>query len=308
MTMLEKFNPGDGLAGLLIILSGLFFPVFQTDATAQDIDHWSIGLIADCQYCNDPGSGARKYALSEHKLQQCVQHFNSLPLEYVIHLGDFIDRNFESFAVVKPIYNTLKMPAYHVLGNHDFSVADSLKSQIPQVLGLPSRYYDFTVKGWRFIVLDGNDVSFHAYPDSSEAYQGAVEYYKSHELTAPQWNGAVGAQQITWLRDQLENAVTRKESVVLYCHFPVYPDNMHNLWNANEIVDLLTQYSCVVAYINGHNHEGNYAVKDGVHYLTLKGMVDTEDTSYATMQVYEDRLEIKGFGREQDRVLLLRKP
>ncbi len=308
MTISGKFNLPVCFAGLLTILCGLFSPTFPTDATGQNMDHWSIGLIADCQYCNDPGSGVRKYSLSEHKLRQCVQHFNSLPLEYVIHLGDFIDRDFESFAVVKPIYNTLKMPGYHVLGNHDFSVADSLKNQIPEVLGMPSRYYDFTVKGWRFIVLDGNDVSFHAYPDDSKAYQGVVEYYKSHQLTAPQWNGAVGAEQIAWLRDQLEIAITRKESVVLYCHFPVYPDNMHNLWNAKEMVDLLDQYACVVAYINGHNHEGNYAVKDGVHYLTLKGMVDTEETSYATMQVYEDRLEIKGFGREQDRVLLIRKP
>ena len=38
------------------------------------------------------------------------------------------------------------------------------------------------------------------------------------------------------------------------------------------------------AYIYGHNHAGNYGRRDTIHYLTLKGMVDTEQTSYAVMR------------------------
>ena len=82
---------------------------------------FAFGAIADCQYCADPGRGARKYALSEDKLTKCVTHLNTMDLEYVVHLGDFIDRDFKSFDVVGPIYKKLKMPKYHVLGNHDFS-------------------------------------------------------------------------------------------------------------------------------------------------------------------------------------------
>ncbi|MFC2947641.1 hypothetical protein [Virgibacillus sediminis] len=60
----------------------------------------------------------------------------------------------------------------------------------------------------------------------------------------------------------------------------------------------------VVAYVNGHNHAGNYALKNDVHYVTLQGMVKTEDSnSYSIVQVYKDRLEIDGYGREEDRVL-----
>ena len=49
---------------------------------------------------------------------------------------------------------------------------------------------------------------------------------------------------------------------------------------------------------------GNYAIKEGIHYLTIQGMVETADTTaYAVVAVYEDRLKVLGVGREQDRVL-----
>jgi hypothetical protein len=63
----------------------------------------------------------------------------------------------------------------------------------------------------------------------------------------------------------------------------------------------------VAAYVNGHNHAGNYGQRDGIHYLTLKGMVDTEQTSYAVIEIYADRLVVKGFGREKERELPLPK-
>ena len=61
----------------------------------------------------------------------------------------------------------------------------------------------------------------------------------------------------------------------------------------------------MAAYLNGHNHAGNYGQLNGIHYLTLKGMVDTEKTSYAVIEVYTDRLVVKGFGRETERELPL---
>ena len=285
-----------------------FILIFNSNAFAQKEvqaeSDFQIGVIADCQYCSDPGEGIRKYAASPGKLQQCVDHFNTLPLEYVIHLGDFIDRDFESFEVVTPIYNQLTMPKYHVLGNHDFSVSDDKKKDVPSMLGLTKNYYDFELKGWRFVVLDGNDISFHAFPEQSEQYDQVENYYKQLENQPPKWNGAIGAIQLLWLKDVLEKATQADENVILYCHFPVFPeDSIHNLWNSHEIIELLEANSCVKAYINGHNHAGNYALKEGIHYFNLKGMVDTEETSYALIHVFDDRLEVKGFGREEDRVM-----
>ncbi len=287
----------------LTFLVALLFPLLMVEAVAESV---RIGVIADCQYCSDPGAGKRKYSLSEKKLQECIDHLNTMDLEYVIHLGDFIDRDFESFDVVGPIYRKLKAPHYHVLGNHDFSVADSLKAKVPETMGMPSRYYDFAVNGWRFIVVDGNDVSFHAYPEGSDEHRAAERYYEVNQLDSPKWNGALGAEQMHWLKKTLDHAEEADEKVILYSHFPVFPENNHNLWNANEVVTLVSGYRCVKAYVNGHNHAGNYAGFGGVHYLTMKGMVDTTETAYSVIELTDDHLKVTGFGREGDRKLKLR--
>ena len=267
--------------------------------------NFSFGLIADCQYCNIVGEGQRKYSQSDKKLQACVNHFNTIDLSWVIHLGDFIDKDWESFDVVGPIYKQLTMPGYHVLGNHDFSVAEDLKKSVVKRMGLPSPYYHFKTEGWRFVILDGNDISFHAHPKESKEYKAAEEYYTKNEITSPKWNGAIGSEQMKWLEETFKTANEQGESVILFCHFPVYPENQHNLWNAKEVVTLIEKYPNVKAYINGHNHEGNYAHKNGVHYLTMKGMVDTEESSYGVMTVEQNKLVLKGIGREDDRVMVI---
>jgi manganese-dependent ADP-ribose/CDP-alcohol diphosphatase len=286
----------------LVLLSGSALA-----APAQENSTFTLGVIADCQYCDADTGGVRFYRDSPAKLQACVDHLNTLDLDFTVHLGDFIDKNWESFDVVGPIYQQLKMPAYHVLGNHDFSVADDKKAEVYRRLNMPARYYDFSVKGWRFVALDGNDISLHAYPAGSPEQVAAEKYYVDNKLESPKWNGAIGPEQISWLRGVLDDATKRKESVVLMAHFPIFPENPHNLWNAAEMLAIIDEYPCVKAWLNGHNHAGHYGERNGVHFVTFKGMVDTEQSSYATVEVTQEELIITGFGRETDRALAIRK-
>ena len=268
---------------------------------------FSFGVIADCQYCNVevPKSAARQYQLSPKKLTACVEHLNRLDLKFVVHLGDFIDRDFKSFAGVAPIYGKLKADHYHVLGNHDFSVADEHKAKVPAALGLKSRYYQFRYHGYRFIALDGNDVSLHAYPASDPRHKAAEVAHRKLPSGTPTWNGAVGQAQLDWLIKALNEAKRAGERVILFCHFPVYPENVHNLWNAAEVLAVARENRSVVAYMNGHNHAGNYGRLAKRHYVTFTGMVNTEETAYAIVNVHADRLEIKGFGRQENMTLPL---
>lgn len=265
---------------------------------------FSFGVIADCQYSNKEDHGTRRYSLSKQKLIEAVKNFNKMDLEFVVQLGDLIDKDYVSYDTVLPILKKLNVPYYHVLGNHDFSVSDSLKKTVPEKLNMKSRYYDFTVKEYRFIILDGNDISFYAYPKETEAYKDADLYYRINDIDSPKWNGAIGTEQLAWLRSVLAKANKLNEKVILICHFPVYPEDEHNLWNAPEIINLIGSYPCIKAYFSGHNHQGNYALRGGVHYLNFKGMVEAESTSYSQIQVYADSLKVIGFGREENRTLI----
>jgi manganese-dependent ADP-ribose/CDP-alcohol diphosphatase len=269
---------------------------------------FDFGVVADAQYCDAEPAGSRYYRQSLEKLAQCVQSLNRQDLSFTVHLGDFIDRDFESFNVLLPIYEQLRSPCYHVLGNHDFSVAPDKLAAVPGKLKMPRRYYDFSVPGWRFIVLDGNDLSLIAYQPGTDAYDRSMSLYRSVKeqgaVNARSWNGAVSESQLAWLEQRLNLADQRREHVVIFCHFPVYPENSHNLWNDHQVRDMLAAHRSVVAFLNGHNHAGGYACQAGIHYVTLPGMVETRDTTaYAIVHVAADALRITGHGRAPDRQL-----
>lgn len=292
-------------AFLFLILVSLFF-----HCGSPGDDKVVFGVMADIQYCDCEPAGSRYYRASLHKLSECVQTLNTQELNFSIQLGDFIDRDQPSFDTVLAIYKKLKMPTYHVLGNHDFAVAEEYKKSVPAKLGMNKRYYDFRVKSWRFIVLDGNDVSFYANVEGNEKWREADSLFcKLKERKAPNaqvWDGAVGDEQLQWLDSTLQKAKKAGERVILFCHHPVFPLEMHTLWNAEEVRNLIESAGCVAAFINGHNHQGGYALHNGVHYLNLKGMVETPDqNAFAVIEASSDSLKVTGYGREPDRVLLL---
>ncbi|MGI9240443.1 MAG: sulfatase-like hydrolase/transferase [Verrucomicrobiales bacterium] len=266
-----------------------------------------FGAIADCQYADADTKGKRHYRLAAEKLEDAVGAFNAdSELDFVIHLGDFIDRDFESYNVVTPIFNKLRAKKYHLLGNHDYEVSDELKSKVPAALGLDERYYDFAVGEWRFIVLDGNEFSTLAHPQDSEPWKEAEAFRTAVDPPLANYCGAIKPEQIAWLKARLDATRAAGQRAVLFCHYPLTPEGHHNLWNDTEMLEVLKPYNDVVrAWINGHNHAGGYAQRDGIHYLTLKGMLDTTDNAFATFEIFDDEIRITGHHREPDRVLNL---
>jgi arylsulfatase A-like enzyme len=277
----------------------------DSSATRQPL---RFGAIADCQFANIPARGSRHYKLAREKLSAAVKQLNGHPLDFVIHLGDFIDRDWNSFNVVGPIFDSLKAPGYHLLGNHDYSVNDDKKGAVVDKLGMPARYYDFTLKGWRFIVLDGNELSLYAHPKGSKEQSASIAFRKKLK-NPPDYCGGMGQAQIKWMVSRIEMARDAGQRVILFNHFPVFPaGRSHNLWNDTELLEALKPFrGTVAAWINGHNHAGAHAERDGIHYLTLRGMLDTKQNAYAVISAGENVLKIDGFDREPDRILKLEK-
>lgn len=269
---------------------------------------FSFGVVADVQYCDSNPAGSRYYRSSLAKLEECAQKFNSSNLAFVVQLGDFIDRDFASFDKVLPIFQKLKCPKYPVLGNHEFSVGPEKREAVLEKLAMEKGYYDFAVQNWRFVVLDGNDISLYANPEGSRSYRDAAariqELKESGAPNAQEWNGGLGAGQMAWLKDTLDKGLRAGERIILFCHFPVFPPNAHNLLNDGEVVELLESSHCVTAFLSGHNHHGSYGRRKGIHFLSLCGMVETPDqNAFAVVEVHPDRLEVTGFGREPSRTL-----
>jgi manganese-dependent ADP-ribose/CDP-alcohol diphosphatase len=265
---------------------------------------FTFGLVADAQYCDFPDRGTRHYRASLGKLAEAARTFNANDLSFTVQVGDIVDRAEASFEQILPVYEGVRRPKHHVLGNHDFPIP---ADQVVDRLGMPARHYHFRKDGWRFVVLDTNDVSLYANPAGSEKHALAgrmlEELRQRGAVNAQTWNGAVGDEQLTWLRHVLAGAAHRGEKVIVLSHMPVYPVNVHNVWNDAAVAAVLEAPGNVVAYFNGHNHYGNYGHRNGVHYVNFHGMVELDTNAYSLVRVLPDRLEIEGYGREPDRVL-----
>ncbi|MFC1735443.1 hypothetical protein ACFL1X_04960, partial [Candidatus Hydrogenedentota bacterium] len=67
----------------------------------------------------------------------------------------------------------------------------------------------------------------------------------------------------------------------------------------------IDDHDCVVAFMNGHKHKGGYRERKGVHYVTVRAMVETDQNSFAVVEVFPGRLNVIGHGREMSRTLNL---
>ena len=264
----------------------------------KEIAEISFGVIADLQYCDADPYLNRYFRNATKKLRKSIAEFNTHDLQFIINLGDTIDRKWESFDEILPYFKSAKSMVYHVLGNHDYEVDDALKSQVPARIGT-ERYYDFSINPWRFIVLDGNEISTYANLEGTENFMKAEKLLARQVVNANFWNGAIGEDQLSWLDKKLAKANKNHEKVVIFCHFPIYPAHKHNLLNDSELLQILEKYNCVNAWICGHNHHGNYGMYHNLHFINLKGIVDTEhELAFGIISLTKDSLILKGHGSE----------
>ena len=268
---------------------------------------FSFGIFTDAHYCDADPQESRFYRLSEGKLREALELFRSDSVKFVVNLGDIIDHGFSSYRKVLEIIDSSGLKVYHITGNHDYSVDNEQKSHLPLPQPSTDGYYSFIIDHFRIIALNGNELSTYATADRAkinEANNYISELRAAGSQNAIDWNGGISLKQMNWLKSQLDEAVAGKEKVIILCHFPVYPEDKHNLLNYREVIAIISNYHNIIAYFAGHNHAGNYGNFNLIHFVTLKGMVETENmNSYAQVDVYPNRIWIKGYGREKSQIL-----
>lgn len=286
--------------GLILIFMIIHLPTFS---------QLKIGVFADCQYCDCEIAGSRFFRNSPAKLEECINKFNSIQdIEFIIGLGDLIDRDFASFDIVNVILKKSEKEVFHVIGNHDLQVEKSQLEQVAGKLNLEKTWYSFSKNGWHFIFLNGNEITFHS--NNQKIIEIAAEMTNQLKTEGKpnyhDWNGGIGKEQLMWLENELNYAEKQNMKVAVICHYPLLPFEAHALWNSEKVLEVITKYSCVKLYLNGHNHHGNYTFQNGIHFVNLKGMVETEnENAFSVISFTNKHIEIEGFGNEISRTILI---
>lgn len=270
---------------------------------------FSFGLLADLHYSDSEPLKNRYFRNSIQKLNDCIKTMNNHSLEFVVDLGDLIDHDFTNFDTVLTHFRKFNARVHFTIGNHDFEVENDLINQVRSKIGYNGNgYYSFSIKHIRFVILDGNTISTYANKQDSTYYVKSERLLQNLQRTktdnAHFWNGAIDDEQLDWFEQNLQEAKQKIEKVIVFCHFPIYPANKYTLLNDTDLLNILGKHDHIIAWISGHNHHGAYGYNTGIHFVSLKGMVETMDEpAYSIIDVFDDRLELRGYGRESSLTL-----
>ncbi len=282
----------------------------QPEAGMQDspLPLFRFGLLADVQYADKNTIGARRYRDALDYLETCVDSFFEQDLEFVVHCGDIIDgRNTvaesnQDLDRVLHQFSRLQVPVRHVIGNHCLEVP---RDQLMSRLKLPTGYYSFVHENWRFVVVDSMEMGICGVPPEDPRHQQATAWLASHPIAefphAQTWNGGLGVEQRKWLQRELQRAEQNAQSVVIFSHHPVAEaasTKHHLLWDYQEVLQILDRSPAFTAWINGHDHAGGFAVRNGRAHLTLPGMVEAkaDEAAFTTVHVYANFLSVGDLG------------
>lgn len=257
-------------AALTTLLSG---ESFATTAGKQEAKRaFRIAHITDVHIFDQPEA--------ERLFAQIITEINSAKdrPDFIINTGDTVmDENKQTLETVEKRWSAWrkamgnnKLPVYSALGNHDVWYGPDAKSDAEykkdkrygkqwaiDELKMPSRYYSFEKKNWKFIALDSIN--------GENGYQ-------------------LDAEQIQWLEAELKS-VTAGKHVCVFNHVPIlsmgallystkrnpiadvkFPSgDMHNDHQA--IKDIFYKFKNVRLCLSGHVHYVDEIDYLGVKYL-----------------------------------------
>jgi hypothetical protein len=244
-----------------------------------------FGMVTDCHYADADPVGTRFYRESLGKLAECVDRMNAEKVDFLVELGDFKDENrppveektLLHLQTIEAVFQRFHGRRYHVLGNHDM---DSISKQqfLSQVANAGVKagrsFYSFDARGVHCIVLDANYRS-----DGSDYDHGHFDWTDAN----------VPATELDWLRQDL---AASHDPVIAFIHQLLDGTGSVYVRNAPAVRQILEASGKVLAVFQGHHHPGAYSHINGIHYYTLKGMIEghgADNNAYAVVDVHPDQ-------------------
>ena len=230
-----------------------------------------------------------------------------------------------------------------VIGNHElynFSRAElndpagPLRTAcIDELTQRPSTYSSVVVSpGLRIVVLDAYEIStlngeqetstteafdYLAVHNPNDIATKGVDWAAGLEGSDTRYvpyNGAISQRQLLWLSATLRLALAKEERCCVVSHVSLQQGACAQscvVWNYKEVIDRLHNptgngSTPVVACFYGHAHHGGY-IKDtrGIHHVTLQSPLEAigDELAFATLDVYAQRIVLRGEGRVPSREL-----
>ena len=262
-----------------------------------------LGIFADL-HAHDTDSPVEGKVMTTYpqRLEACVDAMNAWPADLVIQLGDFVNGNYVMGTPMgnparivgildqaDALYAKLDAPRYYVLGNHD--VYDLSKEEFLAHTAATATFTSFDAGAYHFVILD-------------------AQYDKNGEdLGHAFWvvQGNIPQPEIDWLASDL--AATDKPTIVcVHQRLEVDkdllsgggPEVLHNM----EVQKVMEDSGVVIAVFEGHDHENDHTVINGIHYVEFDQLADEDNSTpswaLVTLDPQARTITIVGAGDQAD--------
>jgi alkaline phosphatase len=275
------------------LLAGAGAGWLTRDGAAADADDPAapllrIGLLTDLHYADKPTAGSRHYRDSPAKLAAAREQFALAKTDFVLELGDFID-SASSLEAEKGFlrrihaeFAAIPGPRHYALGNH--CVSALTKPDFLEIVGQAKSFYSFDVAQHHFVILDA-------------CYRSDGVPYGGNKFD---WGDAnVPPAEIEWLRSDLQQT---SHPTIAFVHQRLDVAPPYGVKNAAEIRQVFEESRRARAVFQGHDHHGDERLINGIHYCTLRAMIEgpgQDNNAFAILDVLPgNELQISGFGKQ----------
>lgn len=273
---------------LLLASSRVPLPAQLEAATESTTPSDRFAVVTDLHYADKDAAGTRHYRRVPAKLAEAAQQLGSFQPGFVVELGDLIDAadtvemESEFLHTIHRQFQSLPGDKHYVLGNH--CVYTLTKGEFLTVVDQQQTYYAFDTQAYHYIVLDA------CYRDDEQPYGR-----KNFDWT----DSCVPSEELKWLQDDLARS---ERPTIVFVHQRLDVDDSYGVKNAAAVRETLERSGHVRAVFQGHYHAGDYRDINGIHYVTVRALVEgsgTDDNAYATVEVLpQGSVRVKGFCRQ----------
>ena len=240
-----------------------------------------IGVFGDLHYSKDRNFASRYYSLSLIKLEKLIGIFNSRDVDFCVSLGDTIDSvsvaqtDIRNISDILECLNSLNSPLHICIGNHDLKAFDK-QTFLDCISNVSKPYYSFIKEGTLFIILDANNNKYTQYKYGNFDWETAY----------------LDKKQQKWLEKELEITVAQKVFVFVHQNLDDRlidgsPDP-HVIKKAGKVRRILEGSGRKITVLQSHCHYGYDSTINDIRYLTLRAVVESDDTEnipYAVISI-----------------------
>jgi len=260
-------------------------------ASADDADSITFGLVTDVHYADVERGGSRYYRDSQEKLRTAVETFNRRKVAFVAELGDFVDAGPEKaddlrfLHAIREVFSEFSGDRHYVLGNHCLTRLTKPEFLANCGAQIKRSHYSFDQGPLHFVVLDAN------------FKRDGTPYAEGNFGWTDTW---IHEPQQRWLAEDLQKAGGKQTVVLVHQNLDKEKD-AHGVKNGPAVRQVLEESGNVAAVFQGHMHSGGYQKIAHIHYHTLPAMVEgpgLENNTYAVVTIQKSgETKIEPFGR-----------